>query len=61
MGGELRLCYYDGLAGQEAPIVVTVVPGAGPPDTQVTSSIEQCIRTKWPGASVDWNGAEKIL
>ena len=60
-GGELRLCYYDGLAGQEAPIVVTVVPGAGPPDTQVTSSIEQCIRTKWPGASVDWNGAEKIL
>ena len=59
--GFLMLSYYDGLSGQEGPIQLSVDTGAEIPDLEVTSTIELCIRTKWTGASVSWNGAERIL
>ena len=59
--GVIMLSYYDGLSGQEGPIQLSVDTGAEIPDLEVTSTIELCIRTKWTGASVSWNGAERIL
>ncbi|XP_021503787.1 probable ubiquitin carboxyl-terminal hydrolase MINDY-4 isoform X1 [Meriones unguiculatus] len=58
------LYYYDGLANQQEEIRLTV-------DTTKTTSedsctdlvppLELCIRTKWKGASVNWNGSDPIL
>ncbi|XP_031237852.1 probable ubiquitin carboxyl-terminal hydrolase MINDY-4 [Mastomys coucha] len=58
------LYYYDGLANQQEEIRLTV-------DTTKTASedgcsdlvppLELCIRTKWKGASVNWNGSDPIL
>ena len=59
--GVIQLSYYDGLAGQDGPINLSVDTGAEIPDQEVNSTIEFCIRTKWTRASVSWNGAEKIL
>jgi hypothetical protein len=30
-------------------------------EERVPSIIEQTIRTRWPGAAIDWNGSERIL
>ena len=49
------------MAGQESLIHLSLDTEADLPDSQITSSIEFCIRTKWPGASIGWNGAEKLL
>ena len=54
----LELHYYDGLARQDAPIRLTVHPGQ---DCRGGGPLELTIRTKWPGANVDWNGSEPIL
>ena len=59
--GVMELSYYDGLSGQDGPIQLSVDTRAEIPDLEVTSTIELCIRTKWTGASVSWNGAERIL
>ena len=59
--GVMELSYYDGLSGQDGPILLSVDTRAEIPDLEVTSTIELCIRTKWTGASVSWNGAERIL
>ncbi|XP_051008282.1 probable ubiquitin carboxyl-terminal hydrolase MINDY-4 [Acomys russatus] len=58
------LYYYDGLANQQEEIRLTI-------DTTKTTSedssnnlvppLELCIRTKWKGASVNWNGSDPIL
>ncbi|XP_070566145.1 probable ubiquitin carboxyl-terminal hydrolase MINDY-4 isoform X2 [Ptychodera flava] len=58
------LYYYDGLARQEEEIKLTVdttlnfVP---PPEEELIPPIDHCIRTKWKGAVVDWNGTEPLL
>uniref|UniRef100_A0A8C5LJ17 Ubiquitin carboxyl-terminal hydrolase MINDY n=1 Tax=Jaculus jaculus TaxID=51337 RepID=A0A8C5LJ17_JACJA len=61
---KFDLYYYDGLANQQEEIRLTV-------DTTQTTlkdnnndlvpPLELCIRTKWKGASVNWNGSEPIL
>ena len=56
----LELGYYDGLSGQDKPILLTVDTD-NDDDQEVVSSIEMCIRTKWTNARINWNGAEKIL
>ncbi|XP_055974330.1 probable ubiquitin carboxyl-terminal hydrolase MINDY-4 [Sorex fumeus] len=58
------LYYYDGLANQEEQIRLTVdttqtVPKDNGQD--LTPPLELCIRTKWKGASVCWNGSDPIL
>ncbi|XP_039609605.1 probable ubiquitin carboxyl-terminal hydrolase MINDY-4 [Polypterus senegalus] len=58
------LYYYDGLANQEDEIRLTVdtsqssIPET---DSELTPPLEHCIRTKWKGALIDWNGTEPIL
>ncbi|XP_030053614.1 putative ubiquitin carboxyl-terminal hydrolase MINDY-4 isoform X2 [Microcaecilia unicolor] len=60
------LYYYDGLANQQEEIRLTV----DTMETHVVDSddenvlippLEDCIRTKWKGSSIDWNGTEPIL
>ena len=63
LGGFVEaFCYWTIVfAGQESVIRLSLEPGADIPDSEITSSIELCIRTKWPGAAISWNGAEKLL
>ena len=58
--------YYDGLARQESLIKLTVDQGTVGEDArhasrELVSPIEHCLRTKWSGAQISWNGAEPIL
>ncbi|KAK6492096.1 putative ubiquitin carboxyl-terminal hydrolase MINDY-4 [Huso huso] len=64
MERRFDLYYYDGLANQQEEIRLTVdtsqscVPDA---ENDLIPPIEHCIRTKWKGAMVDWNGVEPLL
>ncbi|KAM9308094.1 putative ubiquitin carboxyl-terminal hydrolase MINDY-4 [Gastrophryne carolinensis] len=58
------LYYYDGLANQQEEIRLTVdTSGQYEEDNndELIPPLEHCIRTKWKGAAIDWNGAEPIL
>ncbi|KAM4874349.1 putative ubiquitin carboxyl-terminal hydrolase MINDY-4 isoform 1-T1 [Thomomys bottae] len=58
------LYYYDGLANQQEQIRLTVdTTRATPEDSHkdLIPPLELCIRTKWKGASVNWNGSDPIL
>uniref|UniRef100_A0A8C5Z5D2 Ubiquitin carboxyl-terminal hydrolase MINDY n=1 Tax=Marmota marmota marmota TaxID=9994 RepID=A0A8C5Z5D2_MARMA len=58
------LYYYDGLANQQEQIRLTIdTTQTSPEDSHndFVPPLELCIRTKWKGASVDWNGSEPIL
>uniref|UniRef100_A0ABM5GMP4 Ubiquitin carboxyl-terminal hydrolase MINDY n=1 Tax=Pogona vitticeps TaxID=103695 RepID=A0ABM5GMP4_9SAUR len=58
------LFYYDGLANQQEEIRLTVDtsrPYVEDKDDDLTPPLEHCIRTKWKGAVVSWNGTEPIL
>ncbi|XP_028934213.1 probable ubiquitin carboxyl-terminal hydrolase MINDY-4 isoform X2 [Ornithorhynchus anatinus] len=58
------LFYFDGLAGQREEIQLTIdttKPETGDPASDLTPPLEHCIRTKWKGALVDWNGTEPWL
>ncbi len=67
--GPIDLVYFDGLARQEEPVVLTVdtsrlaprLAGGDGEDQDLVPPLEHCIRTKWRDAAVDWNGSEKIL
>ncbi|XP_060051782.1 probable ubiquitin carboxyl-terminal hydrolase MINDY-4 isoform X2 [Erinaceus europaeus] len=58
------LYYYDGLANQQEQIRLTVDTTQIAPENrsrELVPPLELCIRTKWKGASVDWNGSDPIL
>ncbi|XP_075171871.1 putative ubiquitin carboxyl-terminal hydrolase MINDY-4 [Anomaloglossus baeobatrachus] len=58
------LYYYDGLANQQEEIRLTVDTSGTyieDKDNDLIPPLEYCIRTKWTGAAVDWNGADPIL
>ena len=61
------LLYFDGLGKQDEEFRLTVNPRPVPPLDPVECKsgdqppIDLCIRTLWPGASVDWNGSEPLL
>lgn len=61
------LYYYDELAKQDEVYRLTVDPDPTPALTEKeiksedTPPIDRCLRTRWPGSSVDWNGAEALL
>lgn len=61
------LYYFDGLGQQDEEIKLTVNPRPVPALDPVESKSEDnppldlCIRTRWPGATVDWNGVEPLL
>ncbi|KAL8560389.1 hypothetical protein ACOMHN_006120 [Nucella lapillus] len=59
------LFYYDGLARQQEEIRLTVCTTGSsfhpPSEEDLIPPLEHCIRTKWPGADIDWNGYEPIL
>ncbi|XP_058383740.1 probable ubiquitin carboxyl-terminal hydrolase MINDY-4 [Diceros bicornis minor] len=58
------LYYYDGLANQQEQIRLTIDTTQTIPedrDKDLVPPLELCIRTKWKGASVNWNGSEPIL
>ena len=59
--------YFDGLGQQDEEIRLTITPKPSPPLDPVSAvsddnpPIDLCIRTRWPGAAVNWNGAEPLL
>uniref|UniRef100_A0A8C8ZUW0 Ubiquitin carboxyl-terminal hydrolase MINDY n=1 Tax=Prolemur simus TaxID=1328070 RepID=A0A8C8ZUW0_PROSS len=58
------LYYYDGLANQQEQIRLTVDTTQTIPedsDNDLVPPLELCIRTKWKGALVNWNGSDPIL
>nr|XP_056713115.1 probable ubiquitin carboxyl-terminal hydrolase MINDY-4 [Euleptes europaea] len=58
------LYYYDGLANQQEEIRLTVdtsQPYLEGQESDLIPPLEHCIRTKWKGAVVNWNGTEPIL
>ncbi|XP_045421107.1 probable ubiquitin carboxyl-terminal hydrolase MINDY-4 isoform X4 [Lemur catta] len=58
------LYYYDGLANQQEQIRLTVDTTQTVPedrDNDLVPPLELCIRTKWKGALVNWNGSDPIL
>lgn len=60
------LYYFDQLARQSDRLRLTVLPKRLPTHLltgfeESESMIDRCIRTKWPEATVDWNGSEAIL
>ncbi|XP_056340995.1 probable ubiquitin carboxyl-terminal hydrolase MINDY-4 isoform X3 [Oenanthe melanoleuca] len=63
-GRRFDLYYYDGLANQDEEIRLTVDTTQVCPENKESDLIpplEHCIRTKWQGAVIDWNGTEPIL
>lgn len=63
---NVELHYFDQLARQSDPILLSVRPRSLPArlDTgfeESESMIDRCIRTKWKEADVDWNGSDPIL
>ncbi|KAJ6659342.1 hypothetical protein lerEdw1_019213 [Lerista edwardsae] len=58
------LYYYDGLANQQEEIRLTIDTSqtcVEDKDNDLIPPLEHCIRTKWKGAVVNWNGTEPIL
>mmetsp|Transcript_36008 Transcript_36008/g.64451 ORF Transcript_36008/g.64451 Transcript_36008/m.64451 type:complete len:765 (-) Transcript_36008:1343-3637(-) len=58
------LYYYDELAKQEEEIRLTITIGAKHEkitEGDMAPPLEDTIRTKWPGASINWNGSDRIL
>ncbi|XP_073921346.1 probable ubiquitin carboxyl-terminal hydrolase MINDY-4 isoform X4 [Castor canadensis] len=58
------LYYYDGLANQQEQIRLTVDTTQAIPEdnhNDLVPPLDLCIRTKWKGASVNWNGSDPIL
>ena len=59
--------YFDGLANQDEEIKLTITPKPAPPLDPVACKsddnppIDLCVRTRWPGAAVDWNGVDPLL
>merc|ERR1711957_295127 len=63
---RVDLHYFDQMARQSEPIVLSVTPGTLPSHLstgfeETESMIDRCIRTKWQDATVNWNGTEPIL
>ncbi|XP_069585344.1 probable ubiquitin carboxyl-terminal hydrolase MINDY-4 isoform X1 [Ranitomeya imitator] len=61
---KFDLHYYDGLANQQEEIRLTVDTSGTyieDKDNDLIPPLEFCIRTKWRGAAVDWNGTDPIL
>jgi hypothetical protein len=63
----IDLHYYDGLSRPEELIRLTVDCSVSATSVVtahrqgLAAPLEQCIRTKWHDARVNWNGSEKIL
>ncbi|XP_054847996.1 probable ubiquitin carboxyl-terminal hydrolase MINDY-4 [Eublepharis macularius] len=58
------LHYYDGLANQQEEMRLTIdtsQPYFEDRADDLIPPLEHCIRTKWKGAVVNWNGTEPIL
>ncbi|KAI5948023.1 putative ubiquitin carboxyl-terminal hydrolase MINDY-4 [Manis javanica] len=58
------LYYYDGLANQQEQICLTIDTTQTIPEDRghdLVPPLELCIRTKWKGALVHWNGSDPIL
>jgi hypothetical protein len=56
--------YYDGLANQQQEIRLTLFPNAGKKKSNspdLAPPIENCLKTKWPTAKLDWNETEALL
>lgn len=61
---KFDLYYYDGLANQQEEIRLTIDTSGNyveDEDNELVPPLEFCIRTKWKGAVVDWNGMDPIL
>ncbi|KAJ3162616.1 hypothetical protein HDU88_006649 [Geranomyces variabilis] len=62
---RFELWYYDGLANQDAEVVLRVTLGKDVVDEESRSELipplERCIRSRWKGAHVQWVNCEPIL
>ena len=59
--GSVQLVYYDGLGRQDNTIRLSVHLQTERHTESRDSPIEHCLRTKWPGAYISWEGTEPIL
>ena len=61
---EFDVYYYDQLANQNDIYRITIDPKSTDPipdeDEVLVSEIEHCLRTRWNGAGVDWNGKDGV-
>ncbi|RDD45812.1 Protein FAM188B [Trichoplax sp. H2] len=57
------LYYYDGLGNQDEEIRLTVDPyqQVTVNEKDLIPPLDLCIRTRWPGAAVNWNDTEPLL
>lgn len=63
-----NLYYYDGLANQDKPIILTLKAGAELTNHQneqenyeLVPPLEYVLQTRWPGVVVDWNDTEPLM
>jgi hypothetical protein len=60
------LYYYDQFGNQNEEYRITVDPSgrmnvANRDEDDLIPPLEDCIQTRWPGATFDWNGSEPLL
>ncbi|CAM1313487.1 FAM188B (predicted) [Pycnogonum litorale] len=58
---QFDLYYYDGLAGQDDEIQLSIALNRKYQYDDLIPPLDHCIRTKWKGACIDWNGYEPML
>jgi hypothetical protein len=69
VSGKFDLFHWDGLAGQDEPIRLTLdpAPATPPPSAEdvdkdsLIPPVDLVLRTKWGNVGVDWNGVEPWL
>jgi hypothetical protein len=64
-GGVQHVYYYDPLGKQEDVYKISIDPDSmeSVPDEKdvMVSPIDHCIRTRWRGAALDWNGSDPVF
>jgi len=62
-GGSIDLLYFDQMAERDDAVRLTLrrAPDGGGHAAAHVSPLEQVILTRWPAATIDWNGEEIIL
>ena len=64
-GGMQHVHYYDPLGKQEDVYKISVDPNSiePVPDEKhvMVSPIDHCIRTRWRGSALNWNGADPVF
>jgi len=64
-GAPFQLVYYDPLGHQDEHILLSLTPGAhhaaDDDGRDLVPPLDQTLRTRWPGAGIDWGDTEPLL